>query len=128
MNKYEHTKLNRHWGAGLLRYLRDGEIPKISSEFSRSLLEKILKPNLEAEEGVDSVSIEINPSEKSIIDVTIEVEKQPITIQTNVRTSLEKNHSPTDVFDIEDYSLAKNMFGIIERFKQLVIGRLNELV
>ena len=70
------------------------------------------------------MSIEINPSDKSLIDVAIEVEKQPITIQTNVRTSLEKNHSPPDVFDIEDYSLTKDMFGLIERFKQLVLERL----
>ena len=47
MNKFEHTKLNRHWGAGLLRYLRDGEIPKISPEFGRFMLDKILRPNLE---------------------------------------------------------------------------------
>ena len=66
------------------------------------------------------MSIEINSGDKSLIDVLIEVGKQPITIQTNVRTSLEKNHSPSDVFDIEDYSLSKDMFGIIERLKELV--------
>mgnify|MGYP001398216415 CR=1 FL=1 len=120
MNKFEHQKLNRHWGASLLQYIKYGEVPRLELDSSVKLLQNVLFPHLSAKYAeIESIKLNLNEGKTQII---ITAEGSELPINAYLRTPLEKHTTMSDVIDIEDYELKNNTPDVVERIDQWLSG------
>lgn len=115
-NQYEHLNLNRHWGASVLHYIRDGFVSNLKLEHCERLLHNVLKPNLESIEEVREV--EYNPlgSAGHQFDIQLTLNDNSILITSfSLLHPLQKQN--VGELSFEDYEFVNDMPAVIERLQ-----------
>lgn len=121
-NRFEHTHLDRHVGASLLRYLLDGTLPTLTPErldsSAQKLYEDLERSGIRGVKFERDVSLDVDGIGRVVVPI-LAMKDDGDRVLIGVRGPLTPNVAPTAELD----SIHQNTFERVELVDDLIIAR-----